>query len=135
VVISGRDARRVIPGMLNVGSGELAHPVRQRGRGADGAAAVAALGQRRPGVPQLPVWDTAPPHHPHAARAAAARASVALAWLPFRSPELNPGADLRRQLKATVAANRAYPAVDALADRAVAWLDSLQARKFEWLPT
>jgi hypothetical protein len=52
----------------------------------------------------------------------------------------------RRHLKATVAANRAYPSVEALAERASAWLSSLEAdrvlrpaglhtRKFDWLPT
>jgi transposase len=146
VVISGRNARRVLHGLLNVASGELVHLVRDRGRGPDCAAAVEALGQRRPDVPKLLVWDNAPPHHTHAARDAAALAGVELAWLPFRSPELNPCEDLWRHLKATVAANRTYPSVDALAERASAWLDDLeagqilsltglQARKFDWLPT
>ena len=146
MVISGRNARRVVHGLLNVASGELVHLVRERGRGPDCAAALAALGQRRPAVPKLLVWDNAPPHHTHAARDAAALAGVELAWLPFRSPELNPCEDLWRHLKATVAANRAYDSVDALAARASAWLDELeagqvlrlaglQARKFDWLPT
>lgn len=146
VVISGRNARRVIHGMLNVASGELVHLVRERGRGADVAAAVEALGLQRPRIPKLLIWDNAPPHHTHAARDAAALAGVELAWLPFRSPELNPCEDLWRHLKTTVAANRAYDSVDMLAQRAAAWLDALepgrvlrlsglQARKFDWLPT
>ena len=146
VLISGRNARRVVHGMLNVASGELVHLVRERGRGPDCAAALAALGQVRPEVPKLLLWDNAPPHHTHAARDAAELAGVELAWLPFRSPELNPAEDLWRHLKATVAANRAYDSVDTLAARASAWLDSLeanqvlrltglQARKFYWLPT
>jgi hypothetical protein len=146
VVISGRNARRVVHGMLNVASGELVHLVRERGRGPDCAAAIEALGRVRPGVPKLLLWDNAPPHHTHAARDAAESAGVELAWLPFRSPELNPSEDLWRHLKATVAANRAYDSVDTLARRASAWLDALPAgqvlgltglrsRKFEWLPT
>ena len=146
VVISGRNARRVVHGVLNVASGELVHLVRERGRGPDCAAALAALGQVRPGIPKLLVWDNAPPHHTHAARDAAEAAGVELAWLPFRSPELNPCEDLWRHLKATVAANRAYDSVDALTTRATAWLDDLEpdrvlrlaglhTRKFEWLPT
>jgi transposase InsO family protein len=146
VVISGCNARRVVHGLLNVASGELLHRVPERGRGPDCAAAIEALGRRRPEVPQLLVWDNAPPHHTHAARDAAELAGVELAWLPFRAPERNPCEDLWRHLKATVAANRAYPAVDALAARASAWLDDLepgqilrlaglQARKFDWLPT
>jgi transposase len=80
------------------------------------------------------------------ARDAADSAGVELAWLPFCSPELNPCEDLWRQLKATVAANRAYDSVDTLAERATAWPDDLapdqvlhltglQSRKFDWLPT
>jgi transposase len=146
VLISGRNARRVVHGVLNATSGELVHLVRERGRGPDCAAAIVALGQVRPDVPKLLIWDNAPPHHTHAARDAAALAGVELAWLPFRSPELNACEDLWRHLKATVAANRAYDSVDTLAFRAAAWLDrleadqvlrlsGLQARKFEWLPT
>jgi transposase len=146
VVISGRNARRVVHGMLNVASGEVVHLIRERGRGPDCAAALEALGRRRPDIPKLLVWDNAPPHHTHAARDAAGVAGVELAWLPFRSPELNPCEDLWRHLKATVAANRAYPTVDALAARADAWLQGLtpddvlrysgiRARKFDWLLT
>lgn len=146
MIISGRNARRVIHGMLNLDSGELVYLIRARGRGPDCAAAIAALGQRRPGVPKLLVWDNAPPHHTHAARDAAALAGVELAWLPFRSPELNPCEDLWRHLKSTVAANRAYDSVEALAARASAWLaalaasqvlrlSGLHARKFDWLAT
>ena len=146
MVISGRNARRVVHGMVNVASGELVHLVRERGRGPDCAAAVEALGQLRPDVPKLLVWDNAPPHHTHAARDAAELAGVEVAWPPFRSPELNPGEDLWRHLKATIAAHRASPPVDALAQRASAWLDALEAdpilrlaglhaRKFDWLPT
>jgi transposase len=146
VVISGRNARRVVHGMLNVRSGEVVRVVRERGRGEDVEAAVRVFGERRPGVPKLLVWDNAPPHHTHRARQAAADAGIELAWLPFRSPELNPCEDLWRRLKAVVAANRAYPSVDELAARATAWLDGLTAAdalryaglrssKFDWLPT
>src|SRR5438874_1858883 len=114
VVISGRNARRVLHGLLNVATGERVRLLRERGRGPDCAAAVAELGRLRPGVPKLLAWDNAPPHHARAAREAAAGAGVEIAWLPFRSPELNPCEDLWRHLKAAVAANRAYPSVDEL---------------------
>ena len=146
VVVSGRNARRVLHGLLNLRSGERIGLVRERGRGPDVALALAELGGRRPGVPKLLLWDNAPPHHTRAAGAAAAAAGVELAWLPFRSPELNPCEDLWRHLKAAVAANRAYPSVDELAARAVAWLDALSpadalrlaalsSSKCDWLPT
>ena len=90
VTLSGRNARRVVHGALNVATGEVVRLVRERGRGPDVAALVAALGAVRPGTPKLLVWDNAPPHPTKAARNTAAAVGVALTWLPFRSPELNP---------------------------------------------
>lgn len=102
VLISGKNTRRTILGALNVRSGERVTTVRERCRTDDVLAAGEALGQVRPGVPKLLIWDHAPPHHPHQVRDAAAAAGITLAFLPFRSPEL-PLEDLWRGLKATVA--------------------------------
>jgi transposase len=146
VVISGRNARRVICGALNATSGELVRLVRERSRADDVAAAVEALGRLRPDVPKLLVWDNAPPHQPRRVKTAALLANIEVAFLPFRAPELMPLEDLWRGVKAVVAANRCYPAVDEAARRAVAWLDALtpderlrraglHSSKFDWLPT
>jgi transposase len=147
VVISGRNARRVVHGALNVRTGQLVRVARARNRGADCAALIEALAGCCPvGGPHLLVWDNAPPHHTHVARDAASAAGITIGWLPFRSPELNPCEDLWRQLKRTVAANRAYADVDEQTARAMAWLDDrsgadnlqtsgLQSSKFDWLPT
>jgi transposase len=146
VVISGRNGRRVIHGAVRAATGEVVKLVRERSRGDDCIAFLDALGQVRPDVPKLLIWDNAPPHHPKRVLAAAQEAHVTIAWLPFRSPELNPMEDLWRRLKAVIAANRAYDVIDALADHALAWLDRLPAAevlrkcgllgsKFDWLPT
>ena len=146
VLISGRNKRRTILGALEVTTGELVHTVRERCRTDDVLAAVEALGAVRPAVPKLLIWDNAPPHHPHRVRDAAQAAGITLAFLPFRSPELMPLEELWRGLKATVAANRCYPPLEELADRAVAWLDAMsdddrlrrcgfQTSKFDWLST
>lgn len=146
VTISGRNARRALHGMLNIVSGEVVPVMRDRMRGEDAAAAITALAAVRPGVPKLLVWDNAPPHHTRVARQAAEASGIEIAWLPFRSPELNPLEDLWRRLKAVVAANRAYDTVDELAHRAIAWLDQLvpedvlrytglTSSKFAWLLT
>ena len=146
VVISGRNGRRVIHGALNAQTGELVDLVRERSRQDDGIAFLERLGQVRPEVPKLLIWDNAPPHHPKRVLAAAQAAPVTIAWLPFRSPELNPLEDLWRLLKAVVAANRVYATLEALAAHAVSWLDAclpdalltrcgLRSSKFDWLPT
>lgn len=146
VLISGRNARRVVHGALHPGTGELVRVVRERHRADDSLALVAALGAVRPQVPKLLVWDNAPPHQPHRVREAAQAAGITVTFLPFRSPELMPLEELWRALKGEIAANRAYPTVDELAARAVDWLDAmtdeerrrrcgLASSKFDWLPT
>jgi transposase len=146
VVVSGRNARRVLPGALNAATGEMALLVRERSRQDDCLAFVEALGHIRPQVPKLLIWDNAPPHHPKRVQAAAMAAHITIAWLPFRAPELMPCEDLWRQTKALIAANRVYDSVQALAERAVSWLASLSpferlrrsgllSAKFQWLAT
>lgn len=146
VVISGRNKRRTIFGALHVGTGELVTLVRERGRTEDLLTAVQTVGAVRPQVPKLLIWDNAPPHHPHRVRDAAREAGITLAFLPFRSPELMPLEDLWRGLKQTIAANRCYPSLDELTERAITWLTDMtdedrrrrcgfHASKFDWLPT
>ena len=125
VLISGRNGRRTILGALQVETGELVRTLRQRCRTDDVLVAVVALGAVRPEVPKLLIWDNAPPHKPHRVRDAAQEVGITLAFLPFRSPELMPLEELWRGLKATVAANRCYPGLDDLADRALDWLDAM----------
>jgi transposase len=146
VTISGRNARRVLHGALNIATGEMVRVVRERNRGPDSAALIAALAARTPAGRSLLVWDNAPPHHTHVARETAEATGITIVPLPFRAPELMPCEDVWRGMKRVVAANRAYAAVDELAARAVTWLDDcapaallriagLQSSKFDWLPT
>ncbi len=120
--------------------------VRERTRGEDVKVEVEALGGYHPNVAKLLVLDNAPPHHTKVVREAALAVGIEIAWLPFRSPELNPCEDLWRLLKAAVAANRVYSSVEELAERAVSWLESLSneralacsglsSSKFDWLST
>ena len=145
-MISGRNGRRVLHGALNVASGEGVHLAREHNRQDDAIAFLAALGRVRPEVPKLLIWDNNPPHKPTRVQQAAADARIAIAWLPFRSPELNPCEDLWGHLKDEVAANRVYPELDGLAQHALTWLDalspadrrrlaSLDSSKFHWIPT
>jgi transposase len=146
VVVSGRNAQRVVLGAVNIVSGRLVQLVRERCRKADAQAVVERLGTEHPGTRKLLVWDNAPPHHPRVVREAADAAQITRAFLPFRAPELMPCEDLWRLLKADIAANRAYATREELVERAVHWLDALSADevlrccglrmpKFNWLPT
>ena len=146
VTITGRNARRTLFGALNVVTGELVCLPLHHCRTDDIVTAIADLGQTRPGVAKLLIWDNAPPHHPHRVREAAAAVGITLAFLPFRSPELMPLEELWRGLKQIVAANRAYASLQELVDRALTWLTTmsdaerrrrcgLTTSKFQWLPT
>ncbi len=146
VTISGRNQRQTILGVLNATSGELVATVRERCRTDDVLAAVEALGAVRPATPKLLIWDNAPPHMPRPVRETAQNAGITIAFLPFRAPELMPLEELWRGLKQTVAANRCYPSLDALAERALTWLTTmseserlrrcgLTSSKYQWLPT
>lgn len=146
VVVSGRNSRRVLHGALNAATGELALLVRERSRQDDCLAFVETLGQVRPQVAKLLIWDNAPPHPPKRVLVAAQAAHITIAWLPFRSPELMPCEDLWRRTKAIVAANRVYETVQELAERAATWLQTLTpgerlhqsgllSTKFQWLST
>ena len=151
VTIGGRNSRRVLHGAMNVVTGAVVRVVRERNRGADSAALIAALAAQTPAGKSLPgapwaAWDNAPPHHTRIARETAEAMGITILPLPFRSPELMPCEDVWREMKRVVAANRAYADVDELAQRGVAWLDDrspdallriagLQSSKFDWLPT
>lgn len=90
VVISGRNARRVIVGALNVATSALVRVVLERSRGEDIAAGLAAFGAAEPAKPRLLIGDHAPPHQAKGARQAAEQKGLELTKLPYRSPELNP---------------------------------------------
>jgi hypothetical protein len=85
VVVSGRNARRVLHGALNASSGEMALLIRERSRGDACLAFVETLGQVHADVPKLLIWDNAPPHHPKRVVAAAEAAHIFTAFLPFRA--------------------------------------------------
>jgi transposase len=146
VTISGRNARRVVHGALNIVTGELVRVVRERNRGADSAALIAVLAARTPAGRSLLVWDNGPAHHTRLARETAEAVGIAIVPLPFRAPEMMPCEEVWRRMKGVVAANRAYADVDELAARAVMWLDQqrpadllriagLRSSKFDWIST
>src|SRR5262249_14792096 len=73
-----------------------------------------------PHVAKVLVWDNAPPHQPKLMRQAAEAAHITRTFLPFRTPEINPGEDLWPQLKRVVAAHRGYASMEDLLERTLA---------------
>ena len=146
VVVSGRNAQRVLLGAVNILTGHVVRLVRERCRKDDARAFVEQLGIEHPGTRKLLIWDNAPPHHPRMVREAAEAAQITIGFLPFRAPELMPCEDLWRLLKVDIAANRAYTTMEELVERVLRRLDALTpdevlrcsgltSSKFNWLPT
>jgi hypothetical protein len=152
VIISGRNDRRVSHAALNSVTGQRVQVGRAQQRGPDVAAFVTTLGehtlgeQRQEDRPLLLVWDNAPAHQTKPVQVALEASGIEVGWLPCRSPDLNPCADVWRHLKRLIAANRVYPAVAERAERAVGWLTGLSGQQvlcdaglqssiFDWLLT
>ena len=76
--------------------------------------------------------DRASAHTDRQTQALATALDIAWLWLPKQTPKLSPMDQLWRELKRLVAANRQADSIDALAERAAAWVMGLtpqQARR------
>src|SRR5262249_22058223 len=88
VWLNGRNARRVIFGAMNLGTGTRLFVPRQKGRSADFQAFLDEVRWRYRGWHVALLLDEDPCHTAQASRRAAA--GITLLWLPKRSPKLNP---------------------------------------------
>jgi transposase len=123
VEISGRNAKRVLFGTLNLRTGHRLVLKRKQAGGADARALLTELRRRYRGW--RIIWlliDRAPSNRDQQTRALAARLRVELVWLPKQAPKLNPMDHLWRELKRLVAANRQADSIDELADEAERWV-------------
>jgi transposase len=123
VPITGRNARRVLFGAINVCTGHrlvLCCPQ------AGAAAARMFLAQLRRHYHQAPtIWlllDRASAHTDAKTTQLADELQIQLVWLPKQASELNAMDHLWKELKRLVAANRQAPRIESLAQQAEAWL-------------
>jgi transposase len=123
VRLSGKNARRVLFGALNLRTGRRLWLPRQRGQSEDFRAFVAAVRRHYRGRPVALLLDEDSCHTARASLAAAA--GMTLLWLPHRSPELNPLDTLWGQAKDAVSANKQYGSIDEHMDRFLDFLNSL----------
>ena len=123
VPISGRNARRVLFGAINVCTGHRLVLCCQQ---AGGAAARMFLTQLRRHYRQAPtIWlllDRASAHTDAKTTQLADELQIQLVWLPKQASELNAMDHLWKELKRLVAANRQAPRIESLAQQAEAWL-------------
>jgi hypothetical protein len=129
VPITGRNAKRVLFGAINPRTGHRLVMRRFRQRQEDFQAFLRDLRQRYPGRPLWLLLDKAPCHEAVRSRQLAARLGIVLLWLPKQCPELNAMDQLFKDLKRLIAANRQFRTIDAEAECAERWIQTLTARQ------
>ena len=108
VRISGRNAKRVLFGVINPRTGHRLVLRRFRMRQEDFQAFLRYLRRHYPGRPLWLLLDRAPCHEAVKSQRLAARLGVVLLWLPKQCSELNAMDQLWKELKRLIAANRQF---------------------------
>jgi DDE superfamily endonuclease len=125
VVLSGRNAKRVLFGALNLASGRRHFMLRERGWGEDFRAFLWHVHVRYRGWHVAMLLDEDPSHTAGDSVAMAHELGIEELWLPKRAPELNPMDHLWREPKSVICANRQYDTIEEEGDRFVTYLEAL----------
>lgn len=125
VPITGRNARRVIFGALNLRTGCRLLLVRDQQRAGDFQAFLSMVHQHYRGWRVTMVLDEDSSHTARRSRDLAEVYQIKLLWLPKRSPHFNPMDHLWRDAKAVVCANRQYESIEEQVDRFIEYLHEL----------
>ncbi len=112
VLISGRNARRVVFGAMNLQTGKRLLLVRNHLKQGDFQAFLRLIHSRYRGWRVVLLLDENSIHTANRSTRLAADLKIQLLWLPKRSPELNPLDELWGQAKDVVSANMQYASVD-----------------------
>jgi hypothetical protein len=123
VVLSGRNAKRVIFGAMNLRTGSRLLLSRPKGRSEDFQAFLAMVRCAYRGWHVALLLDEDSCHSAQASRREAEK--MTLLWLPKRSPKLNPMDTLWGQAKDVVSANKQYASIEEQADRFLAYLGQM----------
>jgi hypothetical protein len=127
VHISGRNARRVIFGAMNLRTGTRLLLPQPKGRAGNFQAFLKEIRWHYRGWHVALLLDEDPSHTAKSSLRAAE--GMTLLWLPKRSPELNPMDTLWGQAKDVVAANEQYGTIEDQVDRFLAHLNGLSGQE------
>lgn len=125
--LSGRNARRVIFGAMNLRTGTRLLVPRPKGRSADFQALLEEVRWHYRGWHVALLLDEDPSHTAQASRRAAE--GMTLLWLPKRAPQLNPMDTLWGQGKDVVSASKQYATIDEQVERFVNHLQGLSNKE------
>jgi DDE superfamily endonuclease len=129
VRLSGRNARRVIFGAMNLRTGHRVFLDRERQRAGDFQAFLRYLRHRYRGWSVALLLDEDPSHTAAGSRRLAEELAVELVWLPKRAPELNPMDTLWGQGKDVISANKQYATLGDQVSRFLGHLEGLSNRE------
>ena len=129
VPISGRNARRVIFGAMNINTGYRLFLPRERQRGEDFRAFLQLIANHYRGWQVALVLDEDTSHTARASQELAGQLGMRLIWLPTRCPELNGMDHLWGHGKDHMSANKQYETIDGQADRFICYLKGLPNRE------
>lgn len=128
VLLTGRNARRVIFGALDLRTGRRVLVCRKHQRAPDFGAFLKELRRRYRTRPIALLLDEDPCHTARASQQLAAQLNIRMLWLPKRCPELNPMDHLWRAPKQNVSANRQTPTIDVAVERVMRYVERLTPR-------
>jgi hypothetical protein len=123
VWLSGRNARRVIFGAMNLRTGTRLFVPRAKGRSADFQALLVEVRSAYRGWHVALLLDEDPCHTAQASLRQAE--GMTLLWLPKRSPKLNPMDTLWGQGKDVISADEQYPSIEEQVMRFLGYLRSM----------
>jgi transposase len=129
VLLSGANEKRFLFGSLNVRTGHRLSVVRERQRGIDFQAFLEVVHARYRGWHPVLLLDENSSHTAKASALLAARYGIRLAWLPARSPHLNPMDHLWRYVKGVALADRQYATMEDVVAHALNYFHRLPSRE------
>jgi len=127
VLLSGRNARRVVFGVLNLRTGYRLFLAREHQRAGDFQAFLELLHWHFRSRPVALLLDEDPSHTAQGSQGLAEALDIELIWLPKRCPKLNPLDHLWGHGKDEVSANKQYATIEDQVDRFTRFLYSWSA--------
>jgi hypothetical protein len=129
VMLTGRNARRVVFGAMNLVTGHRLFLLREKQYANDFQAFLREVRRCYRGWHVVLLLDGDSSHTAHTSQALARRLGLRLLWLPKRAPELNPMDTLWGQAKDATSANKQYTDIDEQAEAFIAHLRSLSNKE------
>jgi len=129
VPITGRNAKRVLFGTINLRTGHRICLRRTTMRQAHFQDLLRVVRHRYRGRPIWMLLDAAPCHIAARSQRLAAQLGIHLVWLPKQCSELNAMDQLWKELKGAISANYQFATIDEHAAQAENWLLKLSAKE------